>query len=186
MDHSIPSSSSSSLQSLRMLALSCRLEKMPQWITCLQGLVRTYLKWSGLRQDPLESLQHLPNLVQVTLIQAYQGEGLCFKAGGFQKLKELYLEELKELRWMRVEDGAMPRLQQLNLQGIPLLEELPLGIQHLRQLQKLDLADMSSQLIDKLESEGGGQDYQQIAHIHQVIISRWTDEGWNERLLSRK
>ncbi|KAL3497671.1 hypothetical protein ACH5RR_040403 [Cinchona calisaya] len=82
-----------------------------------------------------------------------------------------YLRVLKGLRWMRVEEGAMPHLRKLTLEEIPLLEELPLGIQHLRQLQKLELADMSSQLMDKLESEGV-KDYQQIAQIHQVIISR--------------
>ncbi|KAL3497665.1 hypothetical protein ACH5RR_040397 [Cinchona calisaya] len=188
LDHSIPSSSSSSssLQSLRWLALNGHLEKMPQWIACLQGLVRIDLFWSGLRQNPLESLQYLPNLGEVALKNAYQGEGLCFKAGGFLKLKVLYLGVSKGLRWMRVEEGAMPRLQKLSLEGIPLLKELPFGIQHLRQLQKLDLVEMSSQLIDKLESEGGGQDYQQIAHIPQVIIYRWTDGEWNERLLSGK
>ncbi|KAL3497645.1 hypothetical protein ACH5RR_040377 [Cinchona calisaya] len=124
LDHYIPSSS---LQSLRLLVLRGRLENMPQWITSLQGLVRIVLRGSGLRQDPLESLQHLPNLVEIKFIQTFQGEGLCFKPGGFLKLKELILRDLKELRWMRVEKGAMPRLQQLILQEIPLLEELPLG-----------------------------------------------------------
>ncbi|KAL3497667.1 hypothetical protein ACH5RR_040399 [Cinchona calisaya] len=166
LDHSIPSSSSSFLRSLRFLVLFGCLKKMPQWITCLQGLVRIDLKWSGLRQDPLESLQHLPNLVQVSMSQAYQGEGLFFNAGGFLKLKELYLRDLIGLRWMRVEEGAMPRLEKLTLEEIPLLVELPLGIQHLKQLQKLELVDMSSQLENKLESEGG-EDYQQIAHIPQ-------------------
>ncbi|KAL3497675.1 hypothetical protein ACH5RR_040407 [Cinchona calisaya] len=107
---------------------------MPRWITHLQDLVRISLICSELRQDPLESLQHLPNLVQVILKRAYQGEGLCFtfKAGGFLKLKDLYLEDLKRLRWMRAEEGAI-------LQEIPLLKELPLG-----QLQKQELAYMSS------------------------------------------
>ncbi|KAL3497668.1 hypothetical protein ACH5RR_040400 [Cinchona calisaya] len=181
LDHSIPPSSSS----LRLLVLNGHLEKMPQWIACLQGLVRIELCYSGLRQDPLESLQHLPNLVQVQLAQAYQGEGLCFKAGGFLKLKELYLGYLQGLRWMRVEEGAMPRLRQLTLDEIPLLEKLPLGIQYLRQLQNLELYEMSSQLTDKLASRGG-EDYQQIAHIPQVNIYGRINGKWMKRKLRGK
>ncbi|XP_027180849.1 disease resistance protein RPM1-like [Coffea eugenioides] len=59
------SSASSFLQSLRMLILGGRLEKMPQWVAHLHGLVRIDLNWSRLRseEDPLESLQHLPKVV---------------------------------------------------------------------------------------------------------------------------
>ncbi|CDP12974.1 unnamed protein product [Coffea canephora] len=141
LNHHHPSSSSSFLQSLRLLFLCGRLEKMPQWVAHLHGLVRVDLDWSGLRgeEDPLESLQHLPNLVSINFCGSYQGEGLCFKAGGFLMLKRMHLKRMEGLRWMRVEEGALPRLQKLFLEQLPLLEELPLGIQHLSQLQELTL-----------------------------------------------
>ncbi|XP_027080778.2 disease resistance protein RPM1-like [Coffea arabica] len=190
--HSRSSSMPSSfLQSLRMLVLYGRLEKMPQWIAHLQSLARIDLNWSGLRdeEDPLEPLHHLPNLVAIQFCGSYQGEGLCFKAGGFPKLKELNLKELQKLKWLKVEEGALPSLHELSLDTLPLLEELPLGIQHSRNLRKLYLSELSSQLMEKLENlNEDTEDYRKIAHVSEVVIQLWTDEeGWRlHRLWGKK
>ncbi|XP_027180961.1 disease resistance protein RPM1-like [Coffea eugenioides] len=189
LNHHPPSLSSSSfLQSLRMLILRGRLEKMPQWVARLRGLVRIDLNWSRLRgeEDPLESLQHLPNLHHINFCGSYQGEGLCFKAGGFLKLKSMHLKRMEGLRWMRVEEGALPRLQKLFLQQLPLLEELPLGIQHLSNLQRLSLYETSSHLREKVleNQEEESEDYRGIAHIPEVLIGYYTDDRkWRERRL---
>ncbi|XP_027181944.1 disease resistance protein RPM1-like [Coffea eugenioides] len=185
--HSRSSSMSSSfLQSLRMLILCGRLEKMPQWIAHLQSLVRIDLDWSGLRdeEDPLEPLHHLPNLVTIQFCGSYQGEGLCFKTGGFLKLKDVYLKKLEKLKWLKVEEGALPNLHELGLDRLPLLEELPLDIQHLSQLRKLGLHELSSQLMEKLNSlNEDSEDYRKIGHIPEVEIVFLTNEGWKYRLL---
>ncbi|XP_027082012.1 disease resistance protein RPM1-like [Coffea arabica] len=186
--HSLSSSMPSSfLQSLRMLVLHGPLEKMPKWIAHLQSLVRIDLRWSRLRveEDPLEPLHHLPNLVRIIFCGSYQGEGLCFKAGGFPKLKELYLVKLEKLKWLKVEEGALPSLHELSLDRLPLLEELPLGIQHSRNLRKLYLSELSSQLMEKLENlNEETEDYRKIAHISEVVIELWTDEeGWRKHRL---
>ncbi|XP_027180881.1 disease resistance protein RPM1-like [Coffea eugenioides] len=191
LNHHHPSLSSSScsfLQSLRMLILCGRLEKMPQWVARLHGLVRIDLNWSRLRgkEDPLESLQHLPNLGEINFCGSYQGEGLCFKAGGFLKLKRLHIKRMEGLRWMRVEEGALPRLQKLFLQQLPLLEELPIGIQHLIELQQLNLYEVSSQLREKLleNQKEEGEDYTRIAHIPEILIGYYTnDRKWRRRSL---
>ncbi|CDP12966.1 unnamed protein product [Coffea canephora] len=177
------SSSCSFLQSLRMLILRGRLEKMPQWVARLHGLVRIDLNWSRLRgeEDPLESLQHLPNLGEINFCGSYQGEGLCFKAGEFLKLNRLHLKRMEGLRWMRVAEGALPHLQKLFLQQLPLLEELPMGIQHLIQLQRLNLYEMSSQLREKLleNQMEESEDYTRIAHIPEILIGYYTnDRKW--------
>ncbi|XP_027180823.1 disease resistance protein RPM1-like [Coffea eugenioides] len=194
-DHEIidlnhPSLSSSFLRSLRMLVLSGRLEKMPQWVARLHGLVRIDLYWSRLRgeEDPLESLHRLPNLGEINFCGSYQGEGLCFKAGGFLNLKWMHLKRMEGLRWMTVEEGALPRLQNLFLDLLPLLEELPLGIQHLSQLQQLYLSEMSSEMIEKVENQKEeSEDYTRIAHIPEIVIGCYTDDGeWRERQLWEK
>lgn len=82
---------SSSPRLLCWLYLKGRLEKIPQWVISLQGFTRIDLAWSRLKDDPLESLLYLPNLVEVYLTHAYGGEGLCLKAGSFLKLKKLHL-----------------------------------------------------------------------------------------------
>ncbi|KAL3497660.1 hypothetical protein ACH5RR_040392 [Cinchona calisaya] len=143
INHSVPASS---LQFLRVLSLRGRLEKLSHWISGLQSLMKIELISSKLRDDdPLEILQNLPNLVEVCLSQAYEGEGLCFKAGRFLKLNMLVLENMHGLKWMTIEEGAMPHLRSLHMSELPQLEELPEGIQHLRELQSLHLRDISSE-----------------------------------------
>ncbi|EXB94376.1 hypothetical protein L484_005971 [Morus notabilis] len=44
---------------------------------------------------------------------AYDEEELCFKAGGFKMLKHLTCMDLRRLRRVKAEEGAMPHLQEL-------------------------------------------------------------------------
>ncbi|CDP12953.1 unnamed protein product [Coffea canephora] len=179
--HSLSSSSSCSfLRSLRVLIMHGRLETMPAWTTHLQNLVKINLYWSGLRgeKDPLEFLQHLPNLDTINFCGCYQGEGLCFKAGGFQKLRWLSLKGMEGLRWMAVEEGACPHLRTLVLDRLPSLEDLPSGIQHLSHLQELYLNEMSSQLMEKVGNQKeDGEDYRRMAHIPEIVIGFYADDG---------
>ncbi|XP_027118720.1 disease resistance protein RPM1-like [Coffea arabica] len=186
--HSLSSSSSCLfLQSLRVLLMCGRLETMPVWITHLQNLVRIDMTWSGLRaeEDPLESLQHLPNLDAISFCGSYQGERLRFKAGGFLKLKRLWLRRMEGLKWMKVEEGACPNLQRLILDRLPLLEDLPLGIQHLSYLQKLYLYEMSSRIMEKVKNqEEESEDYRRMTHIPEIVIGFYAHDGeWRIRRL---
>ncbi|CDP19403.1 unnamed protein product [Coffea canephora] len=187
-DGKVLCSSLATLTSLQLLDIASirNEEKMPQWIARLQSLVRIDLDWSGLtdEEDPLEPLHHLPNLVTIQFCGSYQGEGLCFKTGGFLKLKDLYLKKLEKLKWLNVEEGALASLHELCLDRLPLLEELPLDIQHLSQLRKLGLHELSSQLMEKLNSlNEDSEDYRKIGHIPEVEIVFLTNEGWKYRLL---
>ncbi|XP_027157292.1 disease resistance protein RPM1-like [Coffea eugenioides] len=127
-------------------------------VLLVRGRLETMPRW----------VAHLQNL----------GEGLCFKAGGFLKLKRLHLKRMEGLRWMRVEEGALPRLHQLILDRLPSLKELPLGIQHLSHLQMLGLYEMSSQLREKLleDQKEESEDYTRIAHIPEIFIDYYTDD----------
>ncbi|CDP10113.1 unnamed protein product [Coffea canephora] len=190
LSSSSSSSSCSFLQSLHMLILLGHLEKMPKWVVHLHSLVRIDLNWSRLRgeEDPLESLQYLPNLHSINFCGSYQGEGLCFKVGGFLKLKRLHLKSMEGLRWMRVEEGALPHLQRLILEKLPLLEELPLGIQHLSHLQQLFLYEMSSQMMEKMENQKEeSEGYTRIEHIPEIVLGYNTNDGkWRHRRLWAK
>ncbi|KAL7188108.1 hypothetical protein ACSBR1_038045 [Camellia fascicularis] len=99
-----------------------------------QFLQQLYLTGHFEKDDPLQSLQELPNLPKLVLDHAYEGEGLCFKAGGFQRLKFLLLYRLKGLRCVRVEERAMPHLETLMIRKSELIEEVPSGIEHLTHL----------------------------------------------------
>ncbi|GMQ04122.1 hypothetical protein CsSME_00049650 [Camellia sinensis var. sinensis] len=168
---------------LQLLNLTVHLEKLPHWIPSLHGLVTLYLRWSKLRDEPLQSLQELPNLAKLALEQAYEGEGLCFNAGGFQRLKHLNLYKLKGLRWVKVEEGAMPHLETLTIRNSELMEEVPSGIEHLKKLQTFELCEMSEKLISKLDREVQDEDYRNMAHIPEVRIWYREHDQWKVKFL---
>ncbi|KAB1216340.1 Disease resistance protein RPM1 [Morella rubra] len=164
---------------IQRLYLSGRLEKLPQWISSLHSLAKLSLKWSQLRDDPLESLQHLPNLVHLEFLQVYEGETLHFKAKGFQRLQFLGLDKLDELKMVRVDMGALPSLEKLVLQRCKSLYRLPLGIEHLSKLKLLEFFDMPVELVEKLRPDIEGGDYWKVAHVPEINSTYWRDGGWD-------
>nr|GMC80614.1 disease resistance protein RPM1-like [Ipomoea batatas] len=112
---------------LRTLRLIGRLERIPQWLSSLVSLTKLKLWNSCVLEDPLLLLQDLPMLAHLLLFKSYEGEGLCFKAGKFPKLKFLGISWLRALKWIMVEEGAMPHLEELCLRHCELLEQLGPG-----------------------------------------------------------
>ncbi|CAL5416977.1 unnamed protein product [Camellia sinensis] len=141
-------SSSSPPQYLQHLRLTGDLEKLPNWILKLQNLVRLSLAGSGLTKNGrLKGLQVLPSLVRLGLWDAYDWEQLYFEVGGFQKLKQLYLEDLKGLNLVIIEEGALPLLEELTIGRSPHLKEVPVGIHHPQKLKTLHFFGMPEEFI---------------------------------------
>ncbi|PON94755.1 NB-ARC domain, LRR domain containing protein [Trema orientale] len=159
---------------LQRLYLSGRLESLPHWIPSLHSLVILCLKWSKLCDDPIIVLQDLPNLAHLELCQVFEGDALCFKAGGFKKLKHLGLDEFKELRYVNVEMGAMPCVEKLSIQRCHLLEKVPSGIEYLSNLQVLEFFDMPEKFLRNAQNV----EYWKVAHIPEVY-STYKREGWD-------
>ncbi|KAL7196772.1 hypothetical protein ACSBR1_036727 [Camellia fascicularis] len=66
---------------------------LPKWITSLEYLTKLVLQESYLNDDPLKSLQGLPNLGLLKLRYAYEGEELRCNVGEYPRHKKLELEE---------------------------------------------------------------------------------------------
>lgn len=164
---------------LQRLYLLGHLHELPKWIPSLHCLVRLFLKWSHLKHDPLVYLQDLPSLAHLELLQAYDGDTLCFKSGKFKKLKVLGLDKFDELRQVNVEKGAMPCLEKLIIRRCELLKKVPSGIHRLTKLKVLEFFDMSDELIATLRPGGMGKDYWKVAHIPEVYSTYWRDGGWD-------
>ncbi|CAI9764676.1 unnamed protein product [Fraxinus pennsylvanica] len=164
--------------SLQRLYLTGRLAKFPHWIQSLQSLVKVYFRWSQLRDDPLEYLQDLPNLVHLEFLATYVGEKLSFKAGKFQKLKLLGLDKLEPLRWVIIEEGAMPCLEKLIIQRCNSLKGVPDGIERLSNMKVLEFFDMPDEFVAPLSLEKHGGEYWKIAHIPQVYHTYWRNGCW--------
>ncbi|XP_048319323.2 disease resistance protein RPM1 [Ziziphus jujuba] len=170
---------SSPPQFLERLYLTGRLEELPSWIPSLHGLVRLFLKWSLLRDDPLVHLQDLPNLVHLELLQVYDGETLCFKAGKFKKLTLLGLDKFDKLKCVQVEEGALPCLEKLVIHRCNMLWSVPFGIEHLTKLKVLTFFDMPDKLIMKLQPDGNGEDHWKVKHVTEVYSAYWRDGSWD-------
>ncbi|CDP11715.1 unnamed protein product [Coffea canephora] len=159
---------------LQGLQLRGRLEKVSQWLPSLQRLTTICLFGSGLRKDPLEHFQDVLNLEKMILLEAYEGEELFFKAGGFGKFKKLELRRLQKLKRVRVEKNAMPCLQELMIVECKQVDELPWGIQYLNKLQSLHLYIPGDQLIMKLQDKGS-EEYRKIVQIPTTTdLGNWS------------
>lgn len=169
---------SSPPQFLERLYLTGRLEELPNWIPSLHSLVKLFLKWSWLKDDPLVFLQGLPNLVHLELLHACDSDMLSFKSGGFKKLKVLGLDKFDNLRCVKVEEGAMPCLEKLTIQQCKSMKRVPSGVKHLSKLKLLEFFEMPSELILKLRPNGG-EDYGEVKHVPDVYSACWRDGGWD-------
>jgi disease resistance protein RPM1 len=158
---------------LQRLHLKARLEKFPDWIPKFECLVQICLALSKLKDDPLQSLKNLPNLLKLNLLEnAFDGEILHFQNGGFQKLKELILSHLNRPNSILIEKGALLSLENLKLERIPKLKDVPAGIKHLDKLKVIDLVDMPDEFVKSIDPDGG-QDHWIINHVPIVFIRQW-------------
>lgn len=157
---------------LQRLYLNGRLKQFPHWIQSLKSLVKIYMRWSRLSNDPLQYLQDLPNLVHIEFLEAYTGHVLCFKAGKFQKLKLLGLDKLESLKSVIFEEGASPLLEKLIIQRCNLLESIPFGIECLTSMKVLEFFDMSGEFIIS------GDEHWKVRHIPKVNLTSWRDGFW--------
>ncbi|XP_039156133.1 disease resistance protein RPM1-like [Eucalyptus grandis] len=106
---------SSPTQLLQRLYIKGCLKKLPHWLPLLNNLTNVRLKLSRLKSSPLVAFQNLPNLVELLLDNAFDGEKLVFGDRGFPKLKELRLLDLQNLRFVLMNGQAMPCLQSLSI-----------------------------------------------------------------------
>ena len=128
---------------LQNLKLCVKLNKFPEWIPQLKNLVKYDLANSFLTDDPIKHLENMPNLLSLSIIfNAYEGESLHFHDGGCQNLKELYIGDLRNKNSIVIDKGALHSLKKFELFGMPNLEIVPSGIQHLEKLEVLNLWDV--------------------------------------------
>jgi len=158
---------------LRRLHLKARLQKLPDWISKLEGLVEIKLALSKLKDDPMQSLKNLPNLLKLSVWDnAYDGEILHFQNGGFQKLKVLILSHVNRVNLIRIEKGALISLEHIRLEKILQLKEVPSGIKHLDKLKVIDLSDMPDEFVNSIESDKR-HNYWIIKHVPLVFFRHW-------------
>ncbi|KAL6283313.1 hypothetical protein ACE6H2_014242 [Prunus campanulata] len=151
--------------SLQRLCLKGRLNSLPRWISHLRNAVKISLKRSKLDADanPLTTLQALPNLMELNLVDCYTGEMLTFQMETFKKLEILCIQQFDQLNMMRINKGAMPVLKKLTMSECRNLRLLPVGIKGLTKLEELCVHDMHTEFMAKLRRDS--EAFQAVQHI---------------------
>ncbi|XP_030535481.1 disease resistance protein RPM1-like [Rhodamnia argentea] len=170
---------------LQRIYLRGRMQALPHWIANMHSLVKLHLRWCCLKEDPLPSLQDLPNLVHLELLQVYDWHTLCFKAKGFQKLKILGLDYFEDLTFVQIEREAISSLEKLIIQRCKQLKSMPSGIEHLTKLKVLEFFDMPEELTEKLKLAEKDEDYQKVAHVPELRYGYWRDGAWDVTSVER-
>ncbi|XP_073146831.1 disease resistance protein RPM1-like [Henckelia pumila] len=167
---------------IQRLYLKGRLEAFPRWISKLDKLQRIGLKWSKSKDNPLKALKDLPSLMEIELIDSYEGEKLEFEASTFKKLKTLVIEKFSRLNTVVIEEGAMPELERMNLHRCPYLKMIPLGIHNLSEIKELVLRDMAVDFIARLRQNG--EDRWMVERIPVIKSFTLSNRGWIPENLS--
>ncbi|KEH32909.1 putative P-loop containing nucleoside triphosphate hydrolase, leucine-rich repeat domain, L [Medicago truncatula] len=165
---------------LQRLHLKARLDTLPDWIPKLESLVEIKLALSKLKNDPLQSLKNLPNLLKFGLWDdAYDGEILHFRIGGFLKLKRLNLSRLNRVKYICIDEGTLISLEYLTMNRIPELMEVPYGIKSLNNLKAINFSEMADEFFESID-QNNGNDYWSIKHAPLVSFHHTSDPKFND------
>ncbi|CAN6819947.1 unnamed protein product [Brassica oleracea] len=159
----------SAFADLSELELFLKLEKLPGEQSFSSDLGALRLWQCGLVDDPFLVLEKLPNLKILQLFEgSFVGSELHCSVNGFPQLHSLTLSQLENLEEWVVEDGAMMRLVSLELKCCKKLKSVPEGTRFLKNLQEVEIGNMTKAFKDKLAS--GGEDFYKIQHVPCVVF----------------
>ena len=101
----------------------------------------------------------------LTLLQdSYVGTEMNCNHGGFLRLEFLQMQELWSLEDLSVEEGAMPNLKTLKIEYCDQMRKFPDGLLQLKKLQRLNLYEVSQELMSEV-LETQGEDWNRIRRI---------------------
>ncbi|KAM7488974.1 hypothetical protein LguiB_026458 [Lonicera macranthoides] len=157
------------IRSLERLELVGKIGKLPEYreIHSSASLTKIELRLSGLTEDPMTTLEKLPNLKYLELgYESYVGNEMVCSAGGFPQLQSLILLSLTKLENWRVDEGALPLLSSLAIYSCKEMKRLPERLKFLTKLQRLDIYNMPKAFEDKVR----GEDSYIIRHVPFVTF----------------
>ncbi|KAF5934465.1 hypothetical protein HYC85_030636 [Camellia sinensis] len=120
----------------------------------LLSLTKLALWECELKQDPMPTLEGLPNLQSLSVNRnAFVGDEMVCSTNGFPKLETLELCRLSHVKELRVEKGAMP-----NLSTLAIRDE--------------NVSRMSKTFYYKLQGVDGeeGEDFYKVRHVPSIEI----------------
>ncbi|RVW68106.1 Disease resistance protein RPP8 [Vitis vinifera] len=132
------------------------------------SLIDLTLSGSGLVEDPMQSLDKLPNLRSLKLLaKSYLGKNMLCSLGGFPQLRVLKLWKLEQLEEWNVEKGALRALRDLEIRFCRSLKILPAELLH-RTLLKIEI--ISAQYSNTYEGSSQLQQFIELIFLNWVSI----------------
>ncbi|XP_058190790.1 probable disease resistance protein At1g58602 isoform X1 [Rhododendron vialii] len=150
---------------LHRLFFTGSLTELPDALSPNLTRLRLRSKKPGLKEDPMPTLEKLPNLRRLDLEGGEWKKMVC-SAGGFPQLIFLELRDNDDVEEWRVERGAMPSLLDLTIRGCKKLKEIPDGLRFVTTLRQLVTHEASQELRDRLRE--WGEDFSKIQHVHSI------------------
>lgn len=154
---------------LYKLHVEGQIEKLPECHQFSSNLAKLNLQGSKLMEDPMVTLEKLPNLRILRLqMDSFLGTAMVCSDKGFPQLKCLFLCDLPNLEDWKVEEGAMLNLCHLLISNCTTMKMVPDGLRFLTSLQKLEIRSMLKAFKTRLEV--GGEDYYKIQHVTSAVF----------------
>ena len=154
---------------IEKLNLYYRIKKLPEAHQFSPNLAKLTLRKTFLEEDPMPTLEKLPNLKILRLIRSYGVvKNMACSEGGFPLLQYLLLEKLYYLEEWGVEEGAMPSLYHLTIDYCGELKAIPDGLRFVTTLQELEIKDLTKSFKDRLDE--GGLDFDKVKHVPSLVF----------------
>ncbi|KAI3957585.1 hypothetical protein MKW92_027749 [Papaver armeniacum] len=157
---------------LHRLLLNGRLDGGLNLLKYPPNLSKLILRWSNLEKDPMETLQYLPNLKLLELYCAFTGEEMVCSTKGFPQLQVLRIRSIVHLKKWTIDQGGMPCLKELELDGLENLSILPEGLRFITTLKKLTIGYEMPTIAERVVREVG-EDWYKVQYIPSLIVYQY-------------
>ncbi|KAK4405916.1 putative disease resistance protein RXW24L [Sesamum angolense] len=168
---------------LRKLDLVGLINRLPEHCHFSQSLTKLTLRSSRLKEDPMATLEKLPNLHSLMLRKnVFEGNEISCSSQGFPQLRTLEFQGLASLEHWIIEKGSMPNLFHLKIDECINLRMVPEGIKHIATLKELVIANMPAAFKHRIQKvqEEEGEDIYKVKHIPSITLTEMSDSSMKE------
>lgn len=154
--------------SLRKLQIEGRIETLPEASLFPPQLSKLTLWGCRLVDDPMVTLEKLPNLKFLNGWDMFVGKKMVCSRNGFPQLKVLVLRGLSNLDEWTIENHAMPNLHRLSISDCNNLKTVPDGLKFIASLRELEIRWMPKSFKTRLGT--AGEDYHKVQHVPSIVF----------------
>ncbi|KAM1160708.1 hypothetical protein ACFX19_034282 [Malus domestica] len=155
-----------SCRRLKKLHVEGRIEKLPEYHQFPPNLAKLTLWGSKLEEDPMPTLEKLPNLRILSGWQMFMGKKMVCSNQGFPKLKSLLLRGFSKLEDWTMEEGALPSLCRLEISNCTKLKTIPDSLRFVKTLQELEIYGC----LFKINIGSEGEDFYKVQHVPSIVV----------------